>query len=123
MIAVDSSTLIAFLKGEPGPDVDLLRQALIDRRAALPPPALTEVLSNVKTRDAIRRELAVFATLPFAAAAWERAAILRGDVLALGLKSRLADVLIAQCCIDADVPLLTRDKDFRHYVPSGLRLA
>jgi hypothetical protein len=30
--------------------------------------------------------------------------------------------LIAQSCIDHDVPLITADTDFRHYAPLGLRL-
>jgi predicted nucleic acid-binding protein len=32
-----------------------------------------------------------------------------------GLKARIADTLIAQSCIDHDVPLITRDRDFRHF--------
>jgi predicted nucleic acid-binding protein len=30
--------------------------------------------------------------------------------------------VIAQTCIDHGVPLVTRDDDFRHFVPEGLRL-
>jgi len=33
MIAVDTSTWIAFLQGEPGEDAQLLDQALADRRS------------------------------------------------------------------------------------------
>lgn len=40
------------------------------------------------------------------------------------LKPKLADTLIAQCCIDADTPLIARDGDFRHFERwCGLRLA
>jgi len=38
------------------------------------------------------------------------------------MSSDLADTLIAQICIDHDVPLITRDKDFRHFAKHGLRL-
>ena len=40
------------------------------------------------------------------------------------LKAKLADALIAQCCIDADVPLIARDADYRHFERwCGLKLA
>jgi predicted nucleic acid-binding protein len=36
----------------------------------------------------------------------------------------LGDALIAQSCIDHDVPLITRDTDFRHFAKHcGLKLA
>ncbi|PJB33579.1 MAG: hypothetical protein CO107_15405, partial [Deltaproteobacteria bacterium CG_4_9_14_3_um_filter_51_14] len=50
---------------------------------------------------------------------WERAGALRAKILAHGLKSRLADALIAQVCIDHRCPLITRDRDFRHYARWG----
>jgi predicted nucleic acid-binding protein len=34
----------------------------------------------------------------------------------------LADTLIAQACLDHEVPLVTRDPDFRHFRTAGLRL-
>jgi predicted nucleic acid-binding protein len=41
-----------------------------------------------------------------------------------GFKARLADALIAQACIDSDVALITRDRDFRHFAKHcGLKLA
>ena len=40
-----------------------------------------------------------------------------------GLKARALDSLIAQCCIDADVPLIARDTDYRHFAKwCGLKL-
>ena len=54
---------------------------------------------------------------------WERAGKLRALLIAKRLKPRLADTLIAQICIDNDIPLITRDKDFRHFAKhAGLRL-
>lgn len=35
--------------------------------------------------------------------------------------SRLGDALIAQCCIDADIALITRDGDFKAF-SAGLNL-
>lgn len=54
---------------------------------------------------------------------WERAGELRAAVIARGQKAHLADALIAQCCLDHDLPLVTRDADFARYVKAGgLRL-
>ncbi|HKV48542.1 MAG TPA: PIN domain-containing protein, partial [Candidatus Acidoferrales bacterium] len=47
---------------------------------------------------------------------WERAGKLRANVLAKGRKARLGDALIAQTCVDAGIPLITRDRDFRTFV-------
>jgi predicted nucleic acid-binding protein len=38
-------------------------------------------------------------------------------------KAKLADTLIAQLCIDHEVPLITRDRDFSHFQKfCGLKL-
>ncbi len=47
---------------------------------------------------------------------WQRAGINRSKLISKKLKARLADTLIAQSCIDHQVPLITRDTDFRHFV-------
>ena len=55
---------------------------------------------------------------------WERAGHLRAKLLARRCRSRLADTLIAQSCLDHGVRLVTRDDDFRHFARlGGLRLA
>jgi predicted nucleic acid-binding protein len=39
------------------------------------------------------------------------------------LKAKLADTLIAQLCIDHEVPLITRDRDISHFQKfCGLKL-
>jgi predicted nucleic acid-binding protein len=53
---------------------------------------------------------------------WLRAGALRARTKAGGRKAALADILIAQACIDHDVPLITYDRDFRHFVKAGLKL-
>ena len=115
MIAVDSSTLIAFLAGDEGRDVDWLDQALALQQAVLPPVVLTEMLSApTLDRDAadLLRGLPL---LDVRAGFWERAAETRARILAKRLRARLADTLIAQTCIDHRAPLVTRDRDFRHF--------
>ena len=54
---------------------------------------------------------------------WQRAGLLRARLLARGRRARLADTLIAQSCLDHDLPLVTRDSDFRHFVRlAGIRI-
>jgi len=40
---------------------------------------------------------------------------LRASVIASGRRARFADTLLAQSCLDHNVALMTRDKDFRHF--------
>jgi predicted nucleic acid-binding protein len=50
---------------------------------------------------------------------WNRAGALRASVLAKGRKARLGDSLIARSCLDAGIPLLTRDRDFRSFAEAA----
>jgi predicted nucleic acid-binding protein len=124
VIGVDTSTIIAFLRGESGADTMRLAEALADDEAAIPAPVLTEALSNPNTREAVRVMLSDLPRLPLDEGAWERAAQTRGVILSAKRRAYLADTLIAQACIDADVPLLTRDRDFSAFAElAGLKLA
>jgi predicted nucleic acid-binding protein len=52
------------------------------------------------------------------------AAAARWIVLSKGFKAEVGDALIAQSCINHDVALISRDRDFRHFVAHcGLKLA
>ena len=115
MIAVDSSTLVAFLAGDGGRDTDWLDQALALKQAVLPPVVLTEVLSAPGLDREIADLLRGLPVLDVRSGFWERAAETRARILARRLRARLADTLIAQTCIDHRVPLVTRDRDFRHF--------
>ena len=46
MTAVDTSSLIAFFRGDQGEDVDWMDQALEWKHLALPPVVVAEVLSS-----------------------------------------------------------------------------
>ena len=49
---------------------------------------------------------------------WERAGRLRAKLVAAGRRAPLSDTLIAQVCLDHDVPLITRDATrYRSYFP------
>ncbi len=115
MIALDTSSLVAFLSGDKGSDVNWVATALEHHQGILPPVVLTEVLSDPKLIPAARTALLGLPLLELVEGYWERAGHLRSVVLATGRKARLGDALIAQSCLDASVPLVTRDADFRHF--------
>jgi predicted nucleic acid-binding protein len=124
MIAVDSSTLIAFIQGESGGDIQLLDQSISTNELALPAVVLTEVLSDPHLPESHGFLIRALPTLEIDSGYWHRAAETRAKLLAQRLRARLADTLIAQSCIDHDVALITRDADFRHFAKHcGLRLA
>lgn len=124
MVAVDTSTLIAFLRGEGGRDVEALDRALESSQAVLPPVVLVEILSDPKLDPRVSRLILALPLLQPQPGYWERAAETRAKVLARRLRARLADTLISQSCIDHGTPLITRDADFRHFArQSGLQLA
>lgn len=123
MIALDSSSLIAFLEGVESEDTAIVEQSLRDRQACLPPVVLTEMLSDPKPPRQVAELLGQLPRLEVLEGYWERAGALRAKVLGLKRRARLADTLIAQSCIDHDVGLVTRDADFGHFVRTGgLRL-
>jgi predicted nucleic acid-binding protein len=124
VIAADTSTVIAYLAGASGKDVEALDLALSESQMCLPPVVLTELLSDPKLPAAVARLLEEVPVLEIVDGYFRRAGLLRAEVLATKRRARLADTLIAQSCLDHDVPLLTRDEDYRHFARvAGLRLA
>ena len=123
MIAADTSSMIAFLQGEAGDDVDLVQAALDHQQLALPPVVLTELLSDPAIPRTVRSLLGGLPLLQVEPGYWERAGALRAGVLKQKKKARVADALIAQSCLDQSTPLVTRDRDFRHFAAAvGLPL-
>jgi predicted nucleic acid-binding protein len=116
MIALDTSSLVAYLSDEAGGDVDAVEVALAERQACLPPAVLSELLSDPKLPTQTAAVLRALPQLPITDGYWERVGALRARVIAQGRKARLADALIAQSCIDHAVPLVSRDTDFRNFV-------
>jgi len=119
MIAADTSTWVAFLEGGAGDDARRLDQALEDRQVVMVPVVLTELLSDPKLPSSVAETLAEVPLLEPAPGYWQRAGGLRAKVLAKRRKARLGDALIAQSCVDAGVPLLTRDRDFRAFAAAA----
>jgi len=123
MIAADSSSLIAFISGEPGPDVREVDWALEQKILVLPPTAFSELLSDPKLPDSIYDTLRRIPLLPIDDLFWERAGRLRASLLRKGFKPSLADTFIAQSCLDHHLSLITRDRDFQIFQrTAGLQL-
>jgi len=123
VIAADTSSMIAFLQGDPGDDADLIQSALEHQQLALPPVVLTELLSDPAISRSVRSLLAGLPILDVEPGFWERAGVLRATVLKQKRKARVTDALIAQSCLDQSTPLVTRDRDFRHFADAvGLPL-
>ena len=123
MICADSNTWIAYLSGDEGQDVGILDHAVIHGAVVMAPVVLCELLSDpsLEARDEI--DLCAVTLMEIQPGYWERAGRLRALLIAKRLKPRFADTLLAQICIDSDIPLITRDKDFRHFARHGrLRL-
>ena len=123
MIAIDTSSFVAYLSGDTGPDVEATGLALEHHKAVLPPVVLSELLSDPQLRREVRRLFTRLPLLDTLEGFWERTGLLRAKLLARGRKVPLADALIAQSCLDHDTEMVTRDGDFRHFGPAaGLRL-
>ncbi|MGE3153033.1 MAG: type II toxin-antitoxin system VapC family toxin [Nitrospiraceae bacterium] len=124
MLCLDTSSLIAYLQGNDGADVEFVDQALADQVGVLSPVTVTEILSDPRLTTALRQTILEIPTLPVTAGFWERAGLLRAKVLRTGRRANLADTLIAQSCLDHQATLITRDRDFSVFATlAGLRLA
>jgi predicted nucleic acid-binding protein len=124
VIAADSSSLIAYFEGETGDDISLIELAIQNADLVFAPPVITELRSGAAPNAGLDALLLEPSLLPMEVGLWDRAGRNRRRLIERGLKARFADALIAQCCIDADVPLIARDRDYRHFERwCGLRLA
>jgi len=119
MIAADTSTWVAFLEGSGGEDTHLFDRALEDRQVLMVPVVLTELLSDPSLPSGVAKTLSEVPLIEIGPGYWQRAGVLRAKALAKRRKARLGDALIAQSCIDQDIPLLTRDRDFRGFAEAA----
>lgn len=115
MVAVDTSSMVAFLEGDDGVDVEHVRAALVADQLVLPPPVFTELLSDPSIEGEVVEQLSALPRRPLGPGYWARAGRLRAAVLLRKRRARLGDALIAQFCLDNDLPLITRDRDFRQF--------
>jgi len=119
----DTSSLVAYIHSEGGPDVELVDRALGDYSLALAPVSLTELLSGPLVPPALETFLLGLPRLEIQLGYWERAGKLRAGLIRHGYRPKIADTLIAQSCLDHRVPLITRDRDFSCFQKfAGLQL-
>ena len=91
-------------------------------RAILPPVVLCEALSDPSIPSELVADIADLPVLDLLEGYWRRAGQLRALLIKRSHKAKLADVLVAQSCLDHHLPLVTFDRDFRHYTRAGLVL-
>jgi predicted nucleic acid-binding protein len=103
------------MQGEQGPDVELVDQALADRSLVLAPVSVSELLSDPLLTPSLESFILGIQQLGIKAGYWERAGKLRAELIRGGHRPKIADTLIAQSCLDHDVPLVTRDRDFASF--------
>ena len=123
MTVVDACVVISFLAGDTTPEVEALADLLANAAAILAPSTITELLSDPKGGGGIAPLIDQLQTVEIIEGYWARAGELRATVRGAGRKAALGDALLAQACIDADLPLLTADADFKAFKQfSRLRL-
>jgi predicted nucleic acid-binding protein len=123
LIAIDTNIVHALFSGEESSTIDRVRAAFQAGRVVLPPPVLAESLSDPYVAPEKVERIRRIPLLDLHEGFWARAGLLRAAVKSLGYKAYLADCLIAQVCIDSDIPLVTYDRDFTRFVRAGLKLA
>lgn len=123
-LVVDTSSWIDFFRGETIP---LLEDALALGSVVLPPIVVAELLSGARRpsdRAALQDLLADLPLHETPREHWVRAGELRLRLIEKGHAISVADAHVAQCALDRDAPLLSRDRAFgtiaRH---APLRLA
>ena len=123
MFCADSSSWIAYLSGESGDDVNLLDSCLHNHFILMAPIVLAELLSDPLLPDEVETHLRSVPVLELMPGFWERAGKTRAELIRRKMKPKLADTLIAQVCIDHNLPLHTRDTGFRPFAKhAGLQL-
>ena len=123
MICADTSSVARYLDGQSGPDVEQVAAAIEEEELVLSPVTVTELLSHTGARPLLDPLLRNAPVLPIVHGFWERAGLMRRRIRQKGLKANLADSLIAQGCLDARLPLIAHDPDFRHFeTHCGLKL-
>jgi len=119
----DTSSVVAYMQGEQGPDVELVDRALADSSLVLAPVSVSELLSVPLLTSSLEKFILGIQVLEIKAGYWERAGKLRSGLIRHGYRPKIADTLIAQSCLDHDVPLVTRDRDFASFQKfAGLRV-
>jgi predicted nucleic acid-binding protein len=111
-IVADTSEWIEYFAGRPAP---LLDHGLAAGLVVVPPIVVAELLSGVRSAadraplEDLLRDLAMSDT---GFDHWARVGALRASLLARGISVSTPDAHVAQCALDQDAVLLTRDAVF-----------
>jgi predicted nucleic acid-binding protein len=123
MFALDTSVLTHFLQGSLDECTQLAGRHIEAKQAFLPPVVAAEILTLFGYDHTANLVIEKIDLLEIKKGYWQRAGMLRHSLHKKGLKLKLPDTLIAQSCIDHNVPLITSDTDFEKFIPFGLQLA
>ncbi len=113
MIALDTSVLIAFFNDYDLPETQTIADMIRLEAYVLPPVVVSEFLSHPDAGKEHIDQVLCLAMMDVGDGFWQRAGFTRATLIKKGLKPKLPDTLIAQSCIDHDIPLLTRDAGFK----------
>jgi tRNA(fMet)-specific endonuclease VapC len=123
-IVADTSEWIEYFAGRPA---TLLDHGLAAGLVVVPPVVVAELLSGVRTaaeHSALESLLSDLGLCDAAFGHWVRVGALRASLRARGLTVSIADAHVAQCALDLDAMLLTRDDVFSKIaVHAALRLS
>ena len=111
-VVVDTSVWVDWLKGRPVVAVD---QALDRGLVVLPPLVIAELVAGARRAGEREQLEAALADLPMCdcqRSHWAHVGALRARALAHGVSLSTPDAHIAQCALDLDATLLTRDAVF-----------
>lgn len=111
MICVDTNVFVDFFRGTNSKSTEALQKALDEKQLLMNPFVLSELLSSPRLPKKTEKYLLDLPRLEVDPGFFERAGFLRRKIYQAGKGVSIADIYIAQSCIDAQIPLLTTDQD------------
>ncbi len=123
-VVVDTSVWIDFLCGKPA---QFLEDALAHSSVILPPIVIAELISGAadeRQQTQLEEMLSELPVHPAGREHWAAVGRLRRALAAKGLAVSTPDAHVAQCALDLETSLLTRDAVFQRiakYVPLQVR--
>jgi predicted nucleic acid-binding protein len=121
VILIDTSAWVDFFRNRR-PFADAVSRALDEDEAALCGPVITELRRGLSAADRPRvlRSLGGCHVVPQSPLLWAEAGDLGYLLGRRGITVKTLDLLIAATALAHDLPLLTRDADFKHIRDSGV---
>jgi tRNA(fMet)-specific endonuclease VapC len=121
VILVDTSAWVDFFRNR-NPLAEIVDQAIEDDEAVLCGPVTTELRHGLSSSDRAKvlRLLGGCRAVAAPALLWEEAGDLGYLLGRRGVSVKTLDLLIAAIALAHDLPILTRDSDFKHIRDSGV---